>query len=244
MFAFNEGLDKAVLKPVAKGYEAAVPLPGRIGVSNFFGNVGDLWIGVNNLLQGKVGDAVSDVGRLLVNSTFGILGFFDVATEFGLEKHDEDFGQTLGRWGVGEGPFLVLPVFGPRTLRDAFGLAADTMTDPIREVKPADSRYSLLGLRLIDIRAQLLTANTLVEGAALDKYSYLRQAYLQRRRSLVHDGNPPRSRDEDDEARLAPENRIVYRDPEEGVGDLRFVSVNTNAGGSTETTALTNSTEN
>lgn len=192
MFAFNEGLDTVLIKPVAKGYEAVLPSPVRTGVTNFFGNIADLFVGVNNLLQGKPAQAASDLGRVAINSTVGILGLFDVATEIGLEKHEEDFGQTFGRWGVGDGPYVVVPLFGPRTLRDTAGLVLDVKADPVSNLSDISSRNALLALRLIDNRADLLPADKVIEEAALDKYAYVRDGYLQRRRNLIHDGNPPR----------------------------------------------------
>ena len=195
MFAFNEGLDKVVIKPVAQGYDRAVPLPGKTAVSNFFSNLVDPWIAVNNLVQGKPGDALSDVGRFLINSTVGILGAFDIASEMGLEKHDEDFGQTLGRWGVGDGAYIVLPVVGSRTVRDTFGFAVDSYADPVWNYHNVAARNSLGALRFESIRAQLLPADKTVEEAALDKYVYIRDAYLQRRRYLIYDGRPPQEKD-------------------------------------------------
>jgi phospholipid-binding lipoprotein MlaA len=193
MFAVNEGIDKAVAKPVAKGYDAVAPLPVKAGVGNFFGNVGDLWIGVNNGLQGKVGDGASDIGRLLINSTVGIFGLFDVASELGFEKHDEDFGQTLGRWGVGDGGYLFWPLIGPRTVRDTGGFAVDAFADPVSwGVDNIPVRNSTRALRFVDVRASLLPADKVVEEAALDKYAYIRDAYLQRRRSQIYDGQAPR----------------------------------------------------
>lgn len=192
MFAFNEGLDAAIIKPVATGYEAVLPSPVRTGVTNFFGNIEDVFIGVNNLLQGKLPQAVSDLGRVVINSTIGILGLIDIASEAGLEKHDEDFGQTFGRWGVGNGAYVVVPVFGPRTVRDTVGLVLDVATDPVAQHRPRRTRDVALVLRAINDRANLLPADKVVEEAALDKYSYMRDAYLQRRRNLIHDGNPPR----------------------------------------------------
>ncbi|GAB4170660.1 MAG: hypothetical protein OHK0026_13590 [Rhodocyclaceae bacterium] len=194
MFSFNEGLDKVVIKPVAQGYEAVAPLPVRTGVSNAFSNVGDLWIAINNLLQGKPAEAGSDLGRVLINSTLGILGLFDVATEMGLEKHDEDFGQTLGRWGAADGAYIVLPVLGPRTVRDTFGLALDSYVDPVWNLDHVPTRNSLVAVRVVSERASFLPADRVVREAALDKYDYVRDAYLQRRRSLIHDGHPPRER--------------------------------------------------
>lgn len=197
VFAFNEGLDKAVIKPAAEAYQTAVPLPGRVGVANFFANVGDLLVGTNNLLQGKPGEAVTDFARVAVNTTVGILGLFDVASELGLERHEEDFGQTLGRWGVPDGPYLVLPFFGSRTLRDTAGLVVDSVYDPVYDVQNVATRNILTGTRIVDARAQLLAAQDVLETAALDRYAYLRDAYLQRRRSLIYDGAPPRIREDD-----------------------------------------------
>lgn len=192
MYAFNEGADTILFKPVAQAYDAVLPAPIRTGVTNFFGNIADLLVGANNLLQGKPDQAASDLGRFLVNSTVGLLGILDVASDVGLEKHEEDFGQTLGRWGVGDGAYVVLPVFGPRTLRDTFGLVLDLAADPVANVDHVRSRNAAQALRFTDIRADLLPADKVIEEAALDKYSYVRDAYLQRRRNLIHDGNAPR----------------------------------------------------
>jgi phospholipid-binding lipoprotein MlaA len=197
MFAFNEGLDKVLVKPVAQVYDAALPLPARSGVSNAFSNAADPMIAVNNLLQGKPAEALSDIGRVLINSTLGIFGLFDVATEFGLDKHEEDIGQTLGRWGVGDGAYLVLPVLGPRTVRDTFGWILDVKLDPVWQFDHVPTRNTLTALRFVDARANLLPTDKVIEEAALDKYSYLRNAYLQRRRNLIYDGDPPRERFED-----------------------------------------------
>ena len=195
MFAFNEGLDTVLIKPVAQGYDMALPMPVKTGVTNFFGNIADLFIGVNNLLQGKPDQAVSDLGRVAVNSTIGILGLFDVASEAGLEKHEEDFGQTFGRWGAGDGAYVVIPVFGPRTVRDTAGLVLDMAVDPVGNVDHLATRNTLTALRLIDTRADLLPADKVIAEAALDKYAYVRDGYLQRRRNLVFDGNAPRQDD-------------------------------------------------
>jgi phospholipid-binding lipoprotein MlaA len=192
IYAFNEGLDTVLIKPVAQGYDAVLPTPVRTGVTNFFGNIADFFIGVNNLLQGKPDQAASDLGRVLLNSTVGILGIFDVASSAGLEKHEEDFGQTFGRWGVGDGAYVVIPVFGPRTVRDTVGLVLDVAADPVSNIDYVPTRNSALALRLIDTRADLLPADKVIEEAALDKYAYVRDGYLQRRRSLVYDGNAPR----------------------------------------------------
>ena len=197
MFAFNEGLDSAIIKPVASGYDAVLPSPIKTGVTNFFSNIEDLFIGVNNLLQGKVPEAFSDLGRVVINSTVGLLGVIDFASDAGLEKHDEDFGQTFGRWGVGNGAYVVIPVFGSRTARDTVGLILDSAVDPVGDHKPRGTRNAALVLRLVNKRANLLAADKVIEEAALDKYSYMRDAYLQRRRNLIHDGNPPRELDAD-----------------------------------------------
>ncbi|GLT20885.1 hypothetical protein GCM10007933_03370 [Zoogloea oryzae] len=198
-FSFNETADRYVMRPVAQVYDLA-PLPVKVGVGNFFGNLGDFWIGVNNLLQGKFVDGLSDGGRLLINSTVGIFGIFDIATEMGLEKHDEDLGQTLGRWGVGDGPYLVLPLLGPSNLRDTVGLVGDLNVDPIWGVEDIGERNRLTALRFINRRAQLLGADTTADQAALDKYGYMRSFYIQYRRSQVYDGRPPREKDEDDDS--------------------------------------------
>ncbi|CAG4884250.1 ABC transporter [Georgfuchsia toluolica] len=206
VFALNEGVDKAVLKPLAKGYDAVVPVPAKTGVSNFFGNIADVFIGVNDLLQGKARDAASDAGRVLVNSTIGILGFIDFATDFGLEKHEEDFGQTFGHWGAGPGAYLVVPFWGPRDVRDAAGLALDVYADPVGNIHNVPVRNSLLATRIISDRTALLPAEKVIEEAALDKYSYIRDAYLQRRRSLIYDGVPPR---EDFDSALPMDTRFT-----------------------------------
>lgn len=192
MFAVNEAVDKFTTKPVAQVYDKVTPLPVKAGVGNFFGNVGDLWIGTNSALQGKFGDAGVDFGRLLINSTVGIFGFFDVASELGLEKHEEDFGQTMAVWGVGDGGYMFWPFIGPRTVRDTAGWMVDSYVDPVWRARPIATRNSMVALRFVDIRASLLPADKVVEEAALDKYAYIRDAYLQRRRNQVFDGRPPR----------------------------------------------------
>ena len=194
MFSVNEGID-VVAKPIAQGYDAAAPLPVKAGIGNFFGNIYDVWTAVNNLLQGKGGDAMSDLGRVLINTTVGIGGVFDVASEMGLEKHAEDFGQTLAVWGVPEGDYLYWPLIGPRTTRDTFGWLVDTAADPVWHVDDVALRNSLVGVRFIDLRASLLPTDKVVEQAAFDKYNYIRDAYLQNRRSAVRDGNPEKEGD-------------------------------------------------
>jgi len=194
MFSVNEGID-VVVKPVAQGYDAAAPLPVKAGIGNFFGNIGDVWISINNFLQGKGEQGLSDVGRVLINTTIGIGGVFDIASEVGLEKHAEDFGQTLGTWGVGEGPYLYWPIIGPRTTRDTFGWVVDTNVDPVWGVREVPVRNSMVAVRFIDTRASLLPTDKVVEQAAFDKYDYIRNAYLQNRRSVVNDGKPPAAAD-------------------------------------------------
>ncbi len=207
MTAFNDGFDRALLKPVAEGYEAYVPRPVRNCIGNVFDNIRDVPIALNNLLQGKPFEAVSDLCRVAINTTVGILGCFDVASRMGLRKHNEDFGQTLGRWGFGPGPYFVLPFLGPSTLRDAIGRIPDNWLDPLVTYPSADTRWGLYLANVIDLRARLLPAERTFGAIALDRYQFLRDAFLQRRESLVHDGDPPRSSaplyddpdDEDDE---------------------------------------------
>jgi len=194
VYKFNEKVDDFVARPVAEVYDDFVPREVRDRVRNFFGNLADPFIGVNNLLQGKATEAFDDWSRFLLNTTFGLLGIHDVATDLGLEKHNEDFGQTFGRWGAGTGPYLVLPIFGSSNLRDGVGLVADMVTDPLGEVSPNRARNTLIAARAVQTRADLLGAGRVLEQAALDKYVFQRDAYLQRRRSLVYDGRPPRER--------------------------------------------------
>ncbi|MFC1685202.1 VacJ family lipoprotein [Pseudomonadota bacterium] len=199
MHTFNDELDKAILKPLAKGYRAITPRPVDHSITNFFTNLDDVTSAINNLLQFKLHRAASDVGRILVNSTIGILGFFDVASNMNMQRYDEDFGQTLGAWGVGPGPYFVLPVLGPSTIRDTVGLVADWYTDPVQYVNDHDVRYGLVALRGIDTRADLLSASKVLEEAALDPYGFTRDAYLQKRRNDVYDDNPPPEPEELDE---------------------------------------------
>lgn len=194
MYAVNDAVDQALLKPVARAYQAVAPVPLRGMVRNFFANLEDPLIGVNNMLQGKFLDGWTDWARFAFNTVFGVLGINDVASEMGLEKHNEDFGQTFGRWGAGDGPYLVLPFFGPSTLRDAGGLVLDVTADPVSRHRPVDERNAATATRIVSRRADLLEASRLFDEAALDRYVFLRDAYLQRRRSLIYDGNPPRER--------------------------------------------------
>lgn len=199
VFAFNEGLDKVVLKPLAQVYDKVLPTPVQDCLSSGFSNLREPSNALNNLLQGKVRDSVSDVCRFAVNTTIGLLGCFDVASRMGLEKHREDFGQTLGVWGVGQGPFLVLPLFGPSTIRDSVGLGVESVLDVNFWLDNVAARNTIFAVRTVNLRAELLKAEELISGAALDKYTFVRDGYLQRRRNLVYDGNPPRERDPEDE---------------------------------------------
>lgn len=196
---FNDKVDRAVLKPTAQVYEKAVPAPARTSVTNFFGNLGEPLVIINQLLQGKPREAFSDTGRLLVNSTIGLLGLFDPATQMGLNKHSEDFGQTFGVWGIGEGWYVVLPILGPSTVRDTFGKIGDHQLDPLAHHDEVRERNSIAGLRLVNARANLLSATKVRDTAALDVYLFTRDAYRQHRWSRIHDGNPPPQKFEDEE---------------------------------------------
>jgi phospholipid-binding lipoprotein MlaA len=192
MYGFNQAVDEAVLKPVSKAYKDGLPEIVQMGVRNFFSNIADIFISVNNLLQGKVIEAANDGLRVAVNTTIGGLGVMDWASEMGLEKHNEDFGQTFGRWGVNDGPYLVWPLFGSSTARDSVGELIDIRVDPVRNHKPVTARNVMYLTRIVSKRADLLDASRILEEAALDKYVFERDAYLQRRRNLIYDGNPPR----------------------------------------------------
>lgn len=194
VYKFNDKFDDYLARPVAQTYEDWVPREVRDRVRNFFGNLADPFIGINNMLQGKISEGFDDWSRFILNTTVGLVGIHDVATDFGLEKHNEDFGQTFGRWGAGTGPYLVLPIFGSSNLRDGVGLAADMATDPLGELRPIDLRNSAIATRAVQTRADLLGASRVLGEAALDRYVFQRDAYLQRRRSLVYDGRPPREK--------------------------------------------------
>ncbi|MDA0791039.1 MAG: VacJ family lipoprotein [Proteobacteria bacterium] len=182
---FNDALDRAALRPLARGYERVVPSPLRLGVGNVFGNLEDITDGVNNLLQGKAGAGATDLLRVLINSTLGLGGLFDPATQMGLADSQEDFGQTLAVWGVPAGPYLVLPLMGPSTVRDGVARYPDGRLDPLGYLYPVEHRNVAYGLRLIDTRAGLLKAESAMFG---DRYIFIREAYLQRREFLINDG--------------------------------------------------------
>lgn len=190
-YAFNDAVDRVVLKPVATAYQQVTPRPVRNGVRNFFSNLDDLWSAANNMLQLKGAAAGDNLARFGINTFLGLGGIFDLASDLGIERHPEDFGQTLGHWGMGPGPYVVLPLLGSSTLRDTAALPVDYKFDPLSDIDNAGFRTTLDVLNLVDLRARLLRAGELIDGAALDTYSFTRDVYLQRRRSLVYDGNPP-----------------------------------------------------
>jgi phospholipid-binding lipoprotein MlaA len=190
--SFNEAVDKAVLKPVAQGYDTVLPGFAKTGIRNFFSNLNDVTVLANDIVQLKLEQGSSDALRLIFNSTFGFLGLLDIASEMGLRKHDEDFGQTLGYWGVGTGPYLVLPFLGPSDFRDTVGYVVDAeYTDLVRLHDDIPTRNQAFALRVVSRRADLLEAKEAVDAAALDGYEFMRDFYLERRRSQVYDGKPP-----------------------------------------------------
>jgi phospholipid-binding lipoprotein MlaA len=198
VFSFNDTLDTYALKPVAKAYNAVLPSPVRTGVHNFFGNFSDAWSAVNQLLQGKPGDAGTMTLRVLTNTTIGIAGLFDPATSLGLERKSEDLGQTLGVWGLEPGPYLVLPLFGSSDIRDGVALPADSYVSPALLVSSTWQKVGVDAVGVVDARAGLLGASQMLDELAFDRYTFMRDAYITRRRSLVYDGNPPELPDEDD----------------------------------------------
>ncbi len=182
---FNDEVDSAILKPVATAYQENLPSPARKVVGNVFSNLGDVWSTVNSLLQLKIPQATESLMRVSVNTVFGLYGILDVASEMGLERHREDFGQTLGRWGMPSGPYVVLPLLGPSTVRDAGAFVVDRRADLVREFDPASTRNSLYALRLVDTRASLLGTGRMLDEMALDRYTFVREAYLQRRQAEI-----------------------------------------------------------
>jgi len=202
-FAFNDTVDRVALKPAATAYKNVLPGFVQTGVGNFFGNLSDVWSSANNFLQGKGEAGATDFMRVALNSTFGIFGILDIASEAGLQKHNEDFGQTLGYWGVPSGPFLMLPLLGPSTIRDTAALPADRWADPWKYKDPHNWRNIGTGVRVIDQRASLLEASNLFEEAALDRYDFIRDGYMQRRQSQVFDGESQRSSDAEQDAPAA-----------------------------------------
>lgn len=190
VFAFNEAFDDAIAKPVSRGYQSVVPDPADKAITNFFGNLADIGTAINNLLQLKILHAFEDAGRIVFNTTFGMGGLIDFASGIGMAKHQEDFGQTLGYWGAGSGAYLVLPFLGPSSVRDSIGLAVDTfLFDPVFHVSHTETAVALGVTRAVDRRADLLKTERIVSRAALDRYSFFRSAYSQRRESQIRDGD-------------------------------------------------------
>jgi phospholipid-binding lipoprotein MlaA len=205
MFSFNDGVDTVVAKPAAQVYKAVTPTFVRKSVDNFFGNLGDLWSTVNSLLQFKGAHAAENFMRFSVNSVLGIGGLFDIATEAGLERHIEDFGQTLGHWGVPPGPYLVLPLLGPSTVRDTAAKPVDIKGNLVNYVDQEGARYAANALSLVETRARLLDAEKLLDDVVIDKYSFTRDFYLQRRRNAVFDGAPPPEYEDEEKSDSKPE---------------------------------------
>jgi len=212
VYTFNDKVDQYALKPVAQGYVKITPQPVRDSVTNFFANIGDVYNAANNLLQLKIADGVEDIMRIVINTVFGVGGLFDVATLAKLPKHDQDFGLTLGHYGVPPGPYLVLPLFGPSTVRDGVGLLGNYFINPLTYVDPAAVSWGLYGLNVVSTRANLLGASNLLEGAAIDKYSFVRNAYLQRRQYQLSDGHASNNLPDYGEGAPPPN----YGEPEEG----------------------------
>jgi phospholipid-binding lipoprotein MlaA len=204
IYAFNDGIDKAVLKPAALGYKAITPAPVRTGVSNFFNNLQDLWSSINGVLQLRPKVALDNFFRFGVNTTFGLAGVLDVASEMGIERQPEDFGKTLGRWGVPAGPYLVIPLLGPSTVRDSTTIVLENRYDPITQMDRVDVRNSLTALRIVDTRTNLLPLEKFLNDAALDKYSFTRDAFLQKRRAGIY---RPGADKEDDYKQPADEKK-------------------------------------
>jgi phospholipid-binding lipoprotein MlaA len=213
VFAFNEAIDAAVLKPVATAYRDVVPALVRQGVSNVLGNLGDMWSGANHFLQGKPQQGFETGMRVLTNTTFGLGGLLDPATEMGLLRRSEDFGQTLGVWGVQPGPYLVLPLFGPSNVRDTGGLVVDRSASWTRTLEDGNTLAGVTVLSVIDLRAGLLGTTGLVEQAALDKYGFIRDAYLARRLDQVYDGAPPLEAEPAEETSAPPAGSTPARKP-------------------------------
>jgi phospholipid-binding lipoprotein MlaA len=196
-YAINEPLDKYFAKPIAQAYVDYVPSVIRTGINNYFNNIDDLFSAVNGLLQGKLDKAGHDMGRVMINTFPGILGLIDVASEAGIPRGNEDFGQTFGYWGIPQGPFLFVPLFGPTTVRDGSGFVLRVLWSPTTEIPDVAVRNVIYGLGVLDARAQALGAQSLIDQASLDPYTFVRRAYLQRREYLVHDGNPPPPKDDE-----------------------------------------------
>ncbi|MGE5626048.1 MAG: MlaA family lipoprotein [Bacillota bacterium] len=232
IYAFNDALDKHVARPVADTYIRAVPAPARNGVHNVIENLGEPSTIVNDALQGKVGDTFKDLGRFVINSTVGLLGWFDVAQHMGMPVHDEDLGQTLAHWGVSSGPYFVIPIIGPSTVRDAGGRVGDLYTDPPKENLPPRYRNAEILMDGIDTRAGLMGANSAIDSA-YDPYTFVRDAYLQNRRYKIYDGSPPPSASDydlpPDEGTTAPPAGATSAAPTEATSPPPAAATHTSA---------------
>jgi phospholipid-binding lipoprotein MlaA len=208
VYTFNENFDEYIFNPVARGYHTITPAPVDKSITNFFNNIDDVTVAINDLLQFEFMNAAQDVGRIALNSTIGILGLFDVASQMDLEKRNEDFGQTLAYWGVGSGPYLVLPILGPSNVRDTAGIVVDRNFDPISYIDHIPTRNTVIVLKAIDLRADLLAVDDLKETITqgVDPYDFFKDAYLQRREWLIYDGEPP----EDDDAEYGDDDEAYY----------------------------------
>jgi phospholipid-binding lipoprotein MlaA len=226
MFKINDSVDKAVLKPVSRTYDKITPSPLKTGFKNFFNNIGEVPVVFNDLLQFKFQQAAYDTWRFIINTTLGLGGFLDIATDAGLEKHNEDFGQTLGKWGVPSGPYFVLPILGPSTIRDTAGRLADSPLKPIGYVTPNVTKYSIYAADGVVTRASLLGASNVLGEAALDPYVFVRDAYLQRRLKQVYDGKVPQEKlDELEEAEDPVESKPAAKPETEKKIELKPESV-------------------
>jgi phospholipid-binding lipoprotein MlaA len=197
-YAVHEVVDGYVVKPVAQAYVDYAPRLVQTGVRNFFGNIDDFFSFINGMLQNKPEKAGNDLGRVITNTAFGLLGLIDIASEAGIPKGNEDFGQTFGYWGIPQGPYLFIPLFGPTTVRDGSGWIIRAYTTPVGYIPDVPTRNILWGIGYLDLRASALQAESLIEKAALDKYTFIRRSYLQRRQYLVYDGAPPPPKEEDE----------------------------------------------
>ncbi len=197
MYAVNEPIDKHVMKPVAQAWVDYAPSFFRMAVTNYVNNIDDLFSAVNGLLQGKLDKAGNDLGRVMINTGFGLLGMIDIASDAGIPRGEEDFGQTFGYWGIPQGPYLFVPLFGPSTFRDGTGTLLRIVWSPTTEIPNVVVRNVIYGLGAVDLRAQALGATSLIEQASLDPYTFVRRAYLQRREYMVYDGKPPPEKDEE-----------------------------------------------
>ncbi len=212
VYTFNDTIDRAAVKPIAQAYVKAVPNPIRAGVSNILSNLNDISVALNNILQGKLKNAFSDLGRFTINTTIGLFGIFDVASTTGLDKNDEDFGQTLGYWGIGDGPYIVLPFFGPSNLRDSVSRVVDIKTSATNLMLEPKDRNILFSFNIIHRRSQLLNASNILSIAAIDEYEFVRDAYFQKRLNQIYDGNPPRIKDDETTIELPIKSATINTD--------------------------------